>query len=180
MDNVQCPLEWSSDWLASSPQGPPDFDNEDIPLHHPLNFIPHLGHISYELEHSFNYFGTPIPLIYQDDEAYDVRTLFKAGGLVFVMTEVPLVAFMVVPPGTTVEEAAAVLEDDTDGFPFPSVSKCMGAYCIQPKAIMKWGSEPKKLGRNRRAELKDRGGEVHADRLVTTLKDRKAFPASWR
>ncbi|EKM59317.1 uncharacterized protein PHACADRAFT_249732 [Phanerochaete carnosa HHB-10118-sp] len=141
------PSGWSSDWSAD-PAPDPDDDFHGVPMFHTLSFIPYLGRFPYEMEHTFNYFGTPTPIIYQD-EGMNVRMFFSAGGLMFLLVEEPLDSFMVVPPDWTVDEAAALLKVDWGESPFPAVSKYLQACCMQQNALLKWVAEREISGRNR-------------------------------
>ncbi|EKM61859.1 uncharacterized protein PHACADRAFT_248750 [Phanerochaete carnosa HHB-10118-sp] len=126
------PLEhprWRSDWSALLTSDSKN-DLKSIPVFHPVNLIPYLGRYAYEMEHTLNYFGTLTPLVYQKT-GMNVRTLFKAGGLFFVLAHDPEYDMVILPQGVDVRTAVEILEADLLGLPFLSIAPCLEAYDIQ-------------------------------------------------
>ncbi|EKM61699.1 uncharacterized protein PHACADRAFT_190879 [Phanerochaete carnosa HHB-10118-sp] len=117
-----------------------------------------------------------MPIVYQD-AGITTRAVFRAGGLLLVFVEEPEEACMAVPPGTALEDVVAALE--ADWYAFPEICEDLHRESVQLQAFARWDAELK-CGRNRWIELKDRGGDVHPDWLVTTCEYRFRWPGSWK
>lgn len=146
------PNGWKQDWLREHSLSP-GFGRW-------IHFVPFLCREAYLHEES-NFYGRPVPLLHDDDEMY-ARVIFKSGSLYFVMMLESDNETMVVPPGLSLEDVVARLEQSYGPpMPFPTIKQnvfCWDALCC-------WESEVEGTGRNRWAELKARGGEVHPNWL---------------
>ena len=109
-----------------------------------------------------HYYGMPTPILF--DKALS-RVVLKVGGVLFVWfpdtLDRELDIFMRVPPGLPLQAIVARLE--TSNTPFPETLMESPVWSVPVKELWEW--EVEVLGRNRWAELRDRGGDVHSDWL---------------
>ena len=112
--------------------------------------------------HDKHYFGTPIPILYDTAQS---RVFLRVGGLLFLWfpnnLDSTFDTFMRVPSGLSLREITARL--DASNTPFPETLMEPPVYSVPVKELWQW--EVEVLGRNRWAELRRRGGEVHSDWL---------------
>ena len=116
-----------------------------------------------EFEDFFHLLGTPIPLMYHENEGMIV---VRVGGLLVICSDEDNEKY-VLEPGTTIEDIAnAVANGVHNTLQYTELTyESMQTFLIERLELM-WQWEWSEFGRNRWQELADRGGEVDASWLT--------------
>ena len=122
-----------------------------------LDFVPAVGSSrSWELERSEHFLGSPVPLLYHSH--YRV-TIFKAGGLLFL--------YSAGSGGIWVMRYGALAADVARAYEIGDMTLYVAMVACEPLTyaesewyLAMWQWETSAFGRNRWAELAERGGEV--------------------
>lgn len=138
-----------------------------------VKFVPRIPRqgddLAWWLEHENHYYGTIIPLVQNH-----WVIIFTAGGLLFVRFHEDL-SLGVVNPGVSLDDLLHMYRDEGDpGGPLTFVEEEWTVREVIGRYWDMWNWERATTGRNRWQELKDRGGEVHADR-TDDLPEPKSF-----
>lgn len=157
-------------WITQQPADIPEgWERDGIPVRRLyfmeddwIRFVPRMPRYGYEfawrLEHEYHFYGAIVPLVRNN-----WVSIFSAGGLFFTYFHWEEPSLRVVPPGVSLDELLDVFREDVFG-PTVALEDEWSVRHVTLRYWRLWDWERLKLGRNRWLELKDRGGDVHAER----------------
>lgn len=128
-----------------------------------VRFVPRIPEwgteFAWRLEHEHHFYGRVVPLVRRRS-----ISIFSAGGLLFGYFSQDEPGLRVALPGVSLDELLDRLAEDRFGPTVPLEDE-WSVRQIATRYWRLWDWERKTLGRSRWQELKDRGGDVHPDRI---------------